>query len=79
MSMSTAKQMLDTLYLQHLKAKYHLMESTYLVLQFFDQITDVTIDCACVVATYLINRFFTHEFKVGHACLLSCFTHALTV
>ena len=64
MSMSSVKQMLGTIVMQHLKAKYHLMETTYLILQFFDHITDVTVDCACVVASHLLNNFFTGDFKV---------------
>jgi len=49
---------------QLLKAKYHLTQTTFLILQLFDHVTDVTADCACVIATYFVEKFFTSEFKV---------------
>jgi len=49
---------------QLLKAKYHLTQTTFSILQLFDHVTDVTADCACVIATYFREKFFTSEFQV---------------
>ena len=64
MSLSSLRVMLNTLTMEHLKAKYHLMEATYLILQFSDCETDVMVECTCVIASNLFNEFFTDDYKV---------------
>ena len=49
---------------QYLKAKYHLIQTTFVILQLFDHVTDVTADCACVIATYFCQKIFSNEFQV---------------
>ena len=49
---------------QHLKAKYHLTQTTFVILQLFDCVTDVTADCAYGIATYFCEKFFNDKFQV---------------
>jgi len=64
MSMSILKHVASTILMDHLKAKYHVMETTFSILQLFDHITDITEDCASVVAMKLCHNFFDKNFKV---------------
>ena len=58
MSISLLKRITSTVLMDHVKAKYHIMETTFTVLQLFDHVTDTTEDYACVIALHLCNKFF---------------------
>jgi len=47
-----------------LKTKYHLMETTYLILQLVDGSTGITTNVVSIVALHFCNDFFTGEFQV---------------
>ena len=49
-----------------LKAKYHVTQTAFIILQLFDCVTDVTADCACVMAAQLCNKFFNSKFQVSY-------------
>jgi len=49
---------------QLLKAKYHLMETTYLILQLVDSSTGITTIIASVFALHFCENFFTGKFQV---------------
>lgn len=50
---------------EELKAQCHLMEVTFLVLLFFQSITNDAAECACVLACDLCKEYFTDEFQVA--------------
>jgi len=64
MSMSLLKQVAITVLVDHQKAKYHIMETTFSILQLFDHVTNDTQEIACVVAQHLCNKLFVNIFQV---------------
>ena len=64
MSISMLKHVASTVLPDNLRTKYHIMETTFSILQLFDYITDITEDCASVVAVNLCHKFFDKSFKV---------------
>ena len=64
MSMNLLKHITSTVLMDHVKAKYHIMETTFTILQLFDHVNDITEDCACVVAMNLCNKTFGNNFQV---------------
>ena len=58
------KHVASTVLMDNLRAKYHIMETTFSILQLFDCITDITEDCTAVVAMNLCHKFFDKTFKV---------------
>ena len=65
MSMASLKNMLTVAVLtKQLKTQHHLMKVTYLVLEFFYQITEVASECTCMLACYLCDKFFDEKFQV---------------
>ena len=49
---------------QHLKTKYYVTQATFVILQLFDSVCDVTVDFASVMAVHFCGKFFTSEFQV---------------
>ena len=69
MSMTTLKNILNTKLTEKSKAQCRLMEITFLVLQSFDEITELAEHCASVFTNYMCNRFFTDKFEVLCICM----------
>jgi len=65
--MSLLKHVASTVLVDHLKAKYHIMETTFSILQLFDHVTDFTQECACVLAMNLCNKLFVDNFQVCYS------------
>ena len=64
MSMSSMRAILSKQLTVILKAKCHLMEVTFSVLQSFDEITELAGNCAIVYTRYMCSKFFTDKFEV---------------
>ena len=47
-----------------LKVKYHFTQTTFVILQLFDCVTDVTADCAYAIGSKFCEKFFTSKFQV---------------
>ena len=69
MSMTSLKNILSTKLAEKPKAQCHVMEITFLVLQSFDEITELAEHCASVFTNYMCNKFFTDKFEVFMCCI----------
>jgi len=58
---------------ESLKAKHHLMETAFLVIQSFDEINEVTVDCVSLFTFNMLSKFFIDEHKVlVDVCTYDC-------
>ena len=65
MCLSLLKSTLVTNCEDHLlKAKYHLMETTYLTMQVVGNLNDSSLSIAFITGLHFCNNFFTDDFQV---------------
>ena len=72
--MTLLKHIANTDLMDLVKVKYHIMETTFTILQLFDHVNDITEECACVVAMHLCNKLFGNNFQVCFGLFMVCLT-----